>query len=317
MQNGAILIPTRPQPDTVVAIFILKKFGEKRFPTIASAKVEVRAALEDGVTFESLTERGIVPLDVGKGPLDHHGSDYCVSELVARYLGVYNDPSLVQLIAYANRDDKQGKGTLSRDPIDRAFGISGLIAALNKKYPKDPNTVVEAMLPLLDAHHQSQQEHHVELPNELAGKKKSGEYEEFEVLHNGKKVLVACIISDKPAMPTFLRSLNGPRAAVVVQKSSATNHYSILTKQERKVSLAYVAGLIRLKEAEQSGIELANDNDYLTKTGRIDEIPYWYYDPATNSLLNGAAHNTETKESLISFEDMKKIVRSGLELSGQ
>jgi hypothetical protein len=254
-----------------------------------------------------------VPLDVGGGPFDHHGSDYCTSELVARYLGIYNDPAIGQLLAYANRDDKEGKGTLSRNPLDRAFGLSGLIAALNKTNPKNPQFVVSAVEPLLEAHLKSQQEHHVELPAEVRRKKETGEYEEFKVMHQNKEIIISCIVSDKPSMPTYLRSLSGPRADVVVQKSEKTNHICILTKQDRKINLSFLAALIRLREGEHAGLDLGNDASYLGQTGRIQEIEHWYYDPATNSLLNGGVHSENVIESKLAWDELKKIVRVGLQ----
>ncbi|HUD02514.1 MAG TPA: hypothetical protein VMR46_00635 [Candidatus Paceibacterota bacterium] len=308
-----MLLPTRPQPDTIVAIFLLKKFGAKKFPDIENATVEVRAQLENNETFESLLKQNILAIDLGGGPLDHHGSDYSTTELVARYLGVYNDRSLQQLLAYTNRDDKQGKGTVSRDPLDRAFGLSGLIASLNKANPKNPQHVVDSILPLLEAHWQSAQEHHVELPAEVERKRAEGAYEEFTVTYGNKKLLVSCIVSDKPAMPTYLRSMSGPHADVVIQKSEKTNHLCVLTKQEHKIDLSIVAALIRLREGENAGIDLGNDPVYLGQTGRIKEVEYWYYDPATNSLLNGGSHSDKVTPSSIEWEEFKKIVRAGLE----
>jgi 2'-5' RNA ligase len=308
-----IVLPTRPQPDTIGAIFLLQKFGGKKLSGIESASIEVRPQLGVGETFESLLTKNILALDLGGGPLDHHGSDYSTTELVAKYLGVQNDKSLQQILAYANRDDKEGKGTISRDPLDRAFGLSGLISALNKTNPKDAAHVVYSVLPLLDAHWKSAQEHHVELPAEVASKRLTGLYEEFTVEHAGKSVLVSCVVSDKPAMPTYLRSLSGPRADVVVQKSEVTNHLCVLTKQERKVDLSVVAALIRLREGEIIGADLGNDVAYLGQTGRLPEVEHWYYDPATNSLLNGGSHSDTVEPSRIDWDEFKKIVHAGLE----
>jgi hypothetical protein len=308
-----IALPTRPQPDTIAAIFLLQQFGSKKMSGIESAKIEVRPQLQNGETFETLLAQHVLALDLGGGPLDHHGSDYSATELVARYLGIQSDKSLQQLLAYANRDDKEGKGTISRDPLDRAFGLSGLISALNKAYPKDPHYVVYAALPLIEAHWHSAQEHHVELPAEVASKRTLGLYEEFTVDQAGKKVLVACVVSDKPSMPTYLRSQSGPRADVVVQKSESTNHLCVLTKQDRKIDLSIVAALIRLREAEIVGVDLGNDVAYLCKTGRLAEVEQWYYDPATNSLLNGGSHSDTVLPSNIEWDEFKKIVRAGLE----
>ena len=315
MQKGlTILLPTRPQPDTVVAIFLLQTFGKERFSGIENAKVKIQHTLSAEETFDSLLAQGMLPIDVGGGVFDHHGKEKCTSELVAEYLGVEKNPALARLLQYARRDDKEGKGTLSTDAVDRAFGLSGLIGSLNKLHIKEPQKVIDAVLPLLEAYYNSAQEHHIELPKDVAQKKLSGAYEEIPVQQGSKKIKIVFVISDKPSMPSFLRSQQGPRADVVVQKSEQTNHICILTRQERKIDLSKVVALIRLREGQLRGLDLGNDYEQLGKTGRIEEVPYWYYDPATNSLLNGGPHNTEVEESRIHWEEIKKIVATGLEL---
>ncbi len=312
-KEWTIVLPTRPQPDTIGAIFLLQKFGGKKLSGIVGAAIEIRSQLNEGETVEGLLAQNIVAIDLGGGPLDHHGSDYSVTELAAKYLGIQNDKSLQQLLAYTNRDDKEGKGTISRDPLDRAFGLSGLISALNKANPRDPQHVVYSILPLLEAHWLSANEHHVELPAEVAQKRKIGMYEEFTVMHAGKKLLVACVVSDKTSMPTYLRSQTGPRADVVVQKTEGTNHLCVLTKQALKIDLSVVAALIRLREGEIAGVDLGNDVAYLGQTGRLPEVEHWYYDPATNSLLNGASNSEGVEPSRIQWDEFKKIVLAGLE----
>jgi hypothetical protein len=311
---GTIVLPTRPQPDTIVAIFLLKEFGKERFPGIEHARVETAPELPKGETFETMLAQGTLALDLGGGVLDHHGKARCTTELVADYLGIANDPALGQLLAYAKRDDKDGKGTISRDALDRAFGLSGLIAALNKAHPQNPNAVVDAALPLLAAHYLSAREHHVELPQDVLRKKESGHYEEHTLTHGGRAIKLVCVVSDKPSMPTYLRSERGGRADVVLQRAEERNHLCVLSRQDRNIDLAKTAALIRLREAELAAVEIGDDEAYLMQTGRIEEVPYWYYDPATNSLLNGGAHNRTAPESLISWEELKAIVRAGLTL---
>lgn len=312
-----ILIPTRPQPDTLVAIFLLKTFGGNTFRGVEEAAVEVKHLLPEGETYESMLEKGVVALDLGGGALDHHDTEHCTSELVAAQLGIEKEPSIQKLLQYARRDDKEGKGTLSTDGIDRAFGLSGLVASLNKLHLGDAQAVVDAVLPLLHAHYVAARQHHVELPEEVARKKSSGEYEERTLNQQGKKLLLAAIVSDKPSMPTFLRSQQGPRADVVLQKTESKNHFCILSKQERKLDLSKIAGLIRLREAQLRNISIPEDETYLEQKGRVAELPLWYFDPATNSILNGGVHSPHVEESLIDWEELKNIVHVGLQMGGK
>ena len=311
-----ILLPTRPQPDTIVAIFLLRTFAEAQFPGVGTARVDIKHSIDPSETFESLTLKGFLPIDVGGGPFDHHAGDFCASELVAKFLCLDKDPSLTRLLQYARRDDKEGKGTLSTDGIDRAFGLSGLIASLNKMHTQDPHKIVEVVLPLLEAHYLSAREHHVLLPKEIEEKKRSGKYIEKYVTQSGKKIKMGFVISDKPSMPTYLRSQQGPRLDIVVQKTESTNHVCVLSRQDRGIDLSSAAALIRLREGQLQGLDLGNDQTYLGKSGRIDEVPHWYFDPATNSLLNGGPHNTAVQESCIDWDEMKRIVDVGIEIGG-
>lgn len=317
MAQWTFLLPTRPQTDTICSIFLFKKFGEEKFPGIGNAKVEVRHQLAEGQTFESMVKEHYIPLDLGGGTLDHHNTDKCTTELASEYLEVSDDPALGRLLQFTRRDDKEGKGILSTDPIDRAFGLPGMIASLNKLYSTDPNKVVDTVLPLLEAHYNSAQEHHVELPKEVETRKRDGTYREVQAIQGSKKLKVAFVISSKISMPGFLRSDKGSRMDVVVQKMEGSNHYSILTRQERKINLSQIMALIRLRELQLRGNNLPEDAEYVSKTGRIDEVPYWYYDPATNSLLNGSAHNKNVEESQIPWEEFQKIVLGGLPMGAK
>ena len=147
----AIILPTRPQPDTLVAIFLLKRFGKERFPGIEKAGVEVWTNLPEGKSAEDLEKDVYVLIDIGGGVFDHHAmrGKTTASQLVAEHFGVAEDPSLAKLLEYTRRDDIFGKGTVSEDPIDRTFGLSAIIYTLSKNLPNSPQKVVDIILPIL------------------------------------------------------------------------------------------------------------------------------------------------------------------------
>ena len=314
--NWTIWLPTRPQVDTIAAILLLHVFGKEKFPGIEKGRVEIQGILPTA-DFENLLTQHILALDIGGGPLDHHGKNKCTTELVAEYLGVATDPSLQQLLQWTRRDDKEGKGTLSKDALDRAFGMAGLISALNKANPKDPQKVVDAALPLLEAHLESAREHYVVLPKDVERKLECGECEAFEARQGNRILKGMYVVSDKSSMPTYLRSERGGTYDVVVQKTEQSGHVSVLTKQARSVNLSGAAALIRLREGELRGLELGSDASVLGAPGRHADVPMWYVDPATNSLLNGGVHSAMTEPTRIPWEEMKKIVKAGLEISAE
>jgi len=302
-----IFIPSRPQPDTIVAIFLLKTFGKELFPGVENAKIEVSS--EVSKTFE-----GSIALDVGGGELDHHKivPPVTCSELVARKLGIEENPAIAKLLEYSRRDDMEGKGTVSSDPLDKAFGLSGLVAALNKTRPNDAAGIVKDVLPLIEGHYREEVQRTVELPKEFEKKKSEGKIDIFEVRQRDKKLSVIILESDNTSMPGFLRSQIGGRFDVVVQRMSS-GHTNILTRPTKRIDLRSLALVIRLEEANQSGVQMKEDSRYLSQPGKVSEVSNWYYDVATNSIQNGGANPKDTIPTRIDAFAMRKLIEVGLE----
>ena len=182
-----IILPTRPQPDTILGIFLLKKFGKEKYLGIEKAEVEIWQELPKGETPGFLEKKGVLVLDLGGGKFDHHQKGKTLSKLLAEDLEILDDHALQKLLIYGERDDKYGLGTISSDPIDKAFGLSGLIASLNKVFPGNPEKVIENVLPLIEAHYLEEKKKIEELPREFEEKLKEGKAEIFEVKQEKKK----------------------------------------------------------------------------------------------------------------------------------
>lgn len=308
-----IILPTRPQPDTIVAIFLLKEFGEDVYPGIRNAVVDSWQVVPEGKDADQLLREGVLLLDIGGGRFDHHdrAEKTTASDLVSEGLGIKDDPAIAKLLEYARRDDFYGKGTISNDQLDRAFGLSGLVAALNKTYVGEVARVVEITLPLVEAHYREEVRRTKELPEEFEAKKKAGEVDAFSVKQRDKKLSVAVVTSDNASLPGYLRSQQGGRFDVVAQWLSS-GHVNILTRPTKRVDLRSLTLLLRMEEATRAGIELQMEPKDLAKPGRLNEIPEWYFDPATNSIQNGGLNPTEVKPTRISRADFNKIIELGL-----
>lgn len=297
-----ITLPTRPQPDTIVAIFLLKQFGTDIYPNIAQASITIDP--------KATPTEGHLHIDVAGGELDHHGTNKCATELVAEKLAVVKNPELRNLIAYARRDDTKGQGTISKDQLDRAFGLSGLIAALNKKYTDDPNKVVDTVLPLLEAHYTNAYEHYVAIPQLVQTLTETGDFTSHILQSPLKNMPVAFTTSDNIGLAAYLRSNTGGNHKVLVQRRT-TGHVNILTKQDPKIDLSRLMAAIRLRE-----LQVANNDNCeevtLYQTGIHPDVPNWYYDTATNSLLNGGVTPDAVSPTNIPWPEMQTIVQSFL-----
>ncbi len=315
-QYSTIILPTRPQADTLVCLFILRHLGEMGFWGISQAKIVITPKLPDGKTERQFADEGILLLDCGGGRFDHHvkKEQTTLTDLIARYLNIDTNQALQKLFEYARRDDFEGKGTISTDALDRAFGLSGLITALNKNHSKFPEKVIDIVMPLLEAHYAEEVRRTEELPREWADKQAQGLTEVFDAKQRDKKYRCVIIFSDNISMAGFLRSQLGGRFDVVAQILSS-GHLNILTRPTKRVDLRSLAALIRAEEIIISGkaAELQSfDMKRLATPGRIDEAPMWYYDTATNSLQNGGINPKDVEPTKVPRESLAKILTIGL-----
>lgn len=308
-----IIIPVRPQTDTIIAIFLLKTFGKEKFLGIESAVCESLSNIPEGETEDTFLEKGMILLDVGKGKFDHHNKEEKItsSDLVARFLEVIDGPAIAKLLEVARRCDFFGKGTISEDALDRAFGLSGLISSFNKIYPEEVGRAVQVFLPIIEAHYKEEVRRTKDMPLEVEEKMKSGKADTFEVKQRDKKLKIIIIESDNPSLPGFLRAHVGGSYDVVAQVRE-TGHVNILTRPAKRIDLRALIALIRAEELMLSGFKEDFDMASLAKTGRLDNVPEWYYDPATNSIQNGGINPTGTKATKIEHFSLRKILEVGL-----
>lgn len=308
-----IYLPTRPQVDTIIAISILKRYGEDKFPGISEAKYRTDVQADEIEDEDSMSEEGILLIDVGGGRFDHHNKETktTATNLIAQYLEESSNPALQKLIQLAERDDFYGKGTISADPLDRAFGFSGLVGVLNKKYVNDPEIVIETMVTILGAFIQEEEKRAFEMPKELEEKLANGKAETFQVKQRGKKLKCIFIETDNTSMAGFLRSKLGGGFDVVALKL-VSGHINILTRPMQRVDLRSLAVLIRVQEMESQHKEIDVEPRILSVVGTYKDVPEWYYDTATNSLLNGGPNPQNIKATSIDPFEFKKLLEIGL-----
>lgn len=311
---GTIASFAKPQPDTILAIFMLRKFGETAFPGIKEAKLEFWNQLPPDKTAEQLEQEGVLLIDLGHGRFDHHrelenGKPMrCTSEIVADFLKVQDDPALKKLLAYAKRDDLEGKGTISDDPLDRAFGLSGLLTNLVRAYGHDLNGVVNLVLTLFEAHYLEEEKRTKLLPAEWKQLVDSGAAKQWNVTSSTGLIRVAQVPSDNPSLSGWLRAYLH-QDLVIIRRSS--NHVSIITNQAKKIDLSRVMANLREMEARKTN-PLAQLPADLTVQGRISEVPNWYYDTMANTLQNGGAQTEGIQPTLLSDEEIHQAVVMGL-----
>ncbi len=313
MTYQKIILPSRPQPDTILGIFLLKKFGKEKYPGIENALIEIWTDLPKNETPNSLEKKGYLLIDIGGGKFDHHfeREKTTASQLITEDLRIINDSALSKLLTYVERDDKYGLGTISSDPIDKAFGLSGLITNLNKILPENPQKVVEIILPLIYAHYLEEKRRTQELPKEFEERLKENKAEIFEVRQGDKKLKIISIESANPSLAGWLRAAEGLKGDVIIQKMPS-GHINILTKPLKRVDLRWAIALLRNEEAILKNQKLKLLTFELMRPGKIIEVPEWYYDRATNSIFNGGVNPQGVSPTIIPLERIKELIKEGL-----
>lgn len=306
-----IILPTRPQPDTILGIFFLKNFGKEKYPGIEKAEIEIRQELPENETPVSLEEKGVLVLDSSGGRFDHHQTQKTLSQLVAEDLEIFDDPAISKLLQYGERDDKYGLGTISADPIDKAFGLSGLISALNRVLPESPEKVISAILPLITAHYIEEKKRTEETPKEFKELTEKKLVEVFEVKQDKKKIKAVILQSDNLSMAGWLKAAEGLKADIVCQKLSS-GYVNILTKPLKKIDLRWLTAYLRNEETKLRNRRLSSSTLDLMRPGKIPEAPEWYYDRATNSILNGGTNPKGINPTAIPFERISEIIKEAL-----
>lgn len=311
-----IAIFPKIQPDTAIAVFLLYEFGEKHFSGISKANLKFWTALPEGKTAGQLESEGILPIDLGGGTFDHHHGEHgrnktdSAATLIAKYLGIADKPELKKLLAYAKRDDLEGKGTISQDPLDRAFGLSGLITTMSRVHQDHPEMVLGAVLPMIRAHYVEEYKRQVEMPAEWKELKESDQAREEHWNTREGRLRVAIYESDNISLAGFLRAYF--QVDLVIQRFKS-GHTNIVTNQKKRLDLRPVIRELRKAEAARGQILLAGlEVTGLEAPGRLEQVPHWFYDTAANTLQNGGIAPQDTHPTHLLMEEIAKIVKDAL-----
>jgi hypothetical protein len=310
-KNWKIVMLPRLQVDAIVSCFLLQYFGDELFPGIKDAEYLFWVDLPEGKNAAELEAEGYILLDIGKGRFDHHVvaagmGEQCMSEIVAKHLDVNKKPAIKKLIEYARRDDLEGRGTISKDPIDRAFGLSGLVNNLNRSLPDDQASVLRTVMPLLVAHYLEEKKRAEDLPAEYQEKIASGKASELMLQTPRGPVKAAMIETDEIAMAGYLRAQRG--IDIVMQKMSS-GHVNIITQQKKMFDLSLIARFLRIAEAEEKGTPLTVTEEELSQPGRVAGIEEWYFDARARTIQNGGIRPQWTKPTGLSLATVAEIVR--------
>jgi hypothetical protein len=305
----SILTHERPHVDEIVAIWLLRKFGEQRFPGVGAAAVaftSIRKLTAAGLTADDYEARGTLLLGIGGGRFDEHPTleqdrkaGDCATTLVAKELGVSDDPSLAKIIRFVRAADVEGNAS--------PFDISYVVKLLHAEHPDDPHRVIEWALVAIEAKYQEQLRFFTVVKPEFDAKAR---VEEITV--GKKRWRVVTVDSDEDGIHKYARSEYGARAAVVIQRRSPGN-VAVFGNKQVGVDLREAAKLIRLAEREAAGIELAPDDERLLAEGYAPGAERWFYHRQGQMLLNGSLTQADVPATRLSLDRIAELVKIGVD----
>lgn len=314
-----VVMYPRPHPDNIVALYLLREFGEQHFPGIRQAQLQFWPTLPPGKSADDWERDGVLMIDIGGGRFDHHHEEHsndkttCATTLVARFLGVDQQPELKKLLEYVRRDDLEGKGILSKDPIDRAFGLSAVIMNLNRDYPDHPEYVVDVVTRIFAAHYHEEYRRKVLMPREWEALQQNGLASQFTVQTPARPLKVVMVQSDEKALVGYLRAVGAVQADVVVQRLT-TGHVNVVTRQvEPHLNLRQAVAAIRRAEAAKKGVDISGlSAEQLEKPRRLEGVEEWYYDTAAETIQNGGAAAAEFGPTRLTGDEIRQILEQTL-----
>lgn len=301
----------RPHPDELGAIWLVKKRGGKKYPGIGDAKVmywDAGSRTPDGRTPEQYEAEGVLLIGVGGGPLDEHPTmnrprkkDECAFTLVAKDLGIENDPAIQQLSEYLVNNDLHGV----RQPLDFAHFVN----VLHREHSNNPEKVMEWAMFALDALYNDQRAFWNSTPRKF---RENAQIEDIPG-PNGRILKMVTISSDNEQMAGFALSVHGVRAAIVIQQNSSRNVQIFFNKSaELELQTAEIARIVRYAEQSVRGKILTTNPQILSAEGIVPGAEVWHFFPQGQMLLNGSLTAPSKPPTLLSLEEIQDLVRIGV-----
>jgi len=305
----SILTHERPHLDEIVAVWLLRKFGEQRFPGISTAAVtftSIRKLAEAGLKPEDYEARGTLLLGIGGGRFDEHPTmdegrktGDCATTLVAKEIGVSDDLSLAKILRFVRAADVEGNAS--------PFDISYVVKLLHARYPDEPHRVIEWALVAIEAKYQEQLRFFTVVKPEFDAKAR---VEEIAV--GQRRLRIVTIDSDEDGIHKYARSEYGARAAIVIQRRSSGNA-AVFGNKQAGVDLREATKLIRLAEREAKGLEFASDDERLLAEGYAPGAEEWFYHKQGQMLLNGSLTQADVPATRLSLDRIAELVKIGID----
>lgn len=296
-----IYVQQEIDPDSLIAIFVLKEFGDFLYPGIGQAKIDVVESMPENKNGWALDEEGIVSFhfDDAKFPFREQLS---LTKQVLSDLKI-KDEALNELVKIA--EDKEGQND---------YNFYEILANLVKEHQVKPSKVFGAAILVLKPHYESLRERLAKLPTEYMRCFDEGRVEAFVAKQKRESIRVLTIESDEAELAPFLHNRKEIQADIVAQKFSS-GKINVTSKHKLRIDLTDVVAVLRLDEARKRKLpfDRINWND-LRVEGRMEKIAGWNYDSEIGGIFF-TGMGPKREPSQLELVDLKKALLVGLDFN--
>lgn len=298
----------RPHIDEILAITLLKKFGKEMFPGIQEAKIvfwENGNQLPHGCSPEEYekNEHALL-IGIGGGRFDEHPvngdskDEECAATLVAKALGIDEDPTLEKILKFVLNSDVKG--------VKQPFDLAYLTDLLHREHPDEPERVIQWVFFALEAKYHEQLEFLTDTKNDF---EKNAQIEQMNG-PRGRTLKMATVVSDSELMSKFARSALGGNCAIVILKNTKGN-VQIFTNKKYELILLDVIQIMRYEEQRAKKRLVTTDFKILGQEGKVEGAEEWFYQVNGQMLLNGSLTSSAKPTNLL-LDRIKIFVRIGM-----
>jgi hypothetical protein len=293
--------------DDIEALWLARKFGAREFVFANPLDFSfdgVGGTLYRDVSADIHEQNGILLIGVGAGEFDEHpGPDSegeageSASSLMAKRLGVENDPALRRILDFTRGRDA---GTLS----GHWFDIHQLAKDLHYRYPDDSKRNITVVMMLLEAKYCTEQAF------AAAQEEVLGEASWIDVQGHGRALKLAVIESDNHRAHSA--AMNAGADIVVCKRT--TGNMQIYTTSRARLDLSDLAAMLRFEEScaqDQEPPEEFNVQK-LSGTGVIEGVPEWFLHQNKGMILNGSTSHPGVPPTKLATERIVGLIAASL-----
>ncbi len=329
LKSNKIVFHQHPDLDCIGCYFLARTYSQIGFLGIEQAKIEFwpQGPPPDGRTAEEHEKEGTICFDVGEGRFDHHPHgkclDKCATDLVAEFLGVDNDVSLLCILDYIRMHDLEGPTSLSRTLRNHGFPAEvvnkvsllennslAALLAVSSKQGKNYRKILEDGYSQLEALYKQQIYFWIEVKEEFQRKAKI-----WYVFFGEKIYKIATIESGIREVGSFSRTEQGGVCDVCIHKDPKSG-YVYITGTISSFQFLEIAKILRVLELKKRGVADKTFGPFSLVESRFNLCPVWYLPRNIQGevfmIMNGSEKAQNIEPTVLPIETIEGAVVWGL-----